>query len=342
METKPEKIAVFRALYLGDMLCIIPAIRSLKKAFPESSLTLIGLPWQKDFANRFNYYFDRFIEFPGWPGLPEQRADPKRVTEFLSAMQNENFDIVLQMQGHGAITNSMCMLWAAKKVVGLRKPDDYCPDEKLFPVSSDDEHEVLRYLKLTNALDIPQQGTHLEFPLHREDVEYFHLMNQKLKLSLGDYVCLHPGARDPRRRWPVENFALVGNYLAGKGNKIVLTGSEAERDLLAELTSQIQHPVINTIELFPEMSLGGLASIIKYCKLLLSNDTGVSHIAAALQVPSVVIFSPFSDERRWAPLHASLHKVISFQESKNPDYVIASALNQLEKHLVQESSNLFH
>jgi ADP-heptose:LPS heptosyltransferase len=342
METKPQKIAAFRALYLGDMLCIIPAIRSLKKAFPESSLTLVGLPWEKDFAKRFNHYFDRFIEFPGWPGLPEQQADPKRATEFLSSMQNENFDIVLQMQGHGAITNSMCMLWAAKKVVGLRKPGDYCPDEKLFPISGDDEHEVLRYLKLTNALDVPQQGTHLEFPLHREDADNFHLINQKLKLPLSDYVCLHPGARDSRRRWPVENFAQIGNYLAGEGNKIVLTGSEAERVLLAELTAKIQYPVINTIELFPEMSLGGLASIIKHSKLLLSNDTGVSHIAAALKVPSVVIFSPFSDERRWAPLNTSLHKVISSHESKDTDYVIACALNQLEKHPVSESSDLFH
>jgi ADP-heptose:LPS heptosyltransferase len=342
METTFKRFAVFRALYLGDMLCIIPAIRALKNAFPDSSISLIGLPWQNDFTKRFGHYFDRFIEFPGWPGLPEQHVDPKKVVEFLYRIQNENFDIVLQMQGHGAITNSMCMLWGPKKVTGLRKPNDYCPDEKLFPVSEDDEHEVLRYLKLTNALDLPSCGTQLEFPLLQEELARFNTICEKLKLSPNNYICLHPGARDPKRRWPAENFSQIGNTLAAQGHTIVLTGSDVERDLLEQLSNQMQYPVVNTVDLLPSVSLGDLACFIKYATLLISNDTGVSHIAAALETPSVVIFSPFSDQRRWAPLNTSLHQVISFNEADDVHYVTNRVMNQLQKYSARESSYLFY
>lgn len=333
METeKIQKVAVFRALQLGDMLCIIPAIRALKTALPRASLTLIGLPWQRNLANRFHHYFDHFIEFPGWPGLPEQPFDSQKAVAFLSYMQDQHYDLVLQMQGNGAITNTLCMLWGAKKVAGLRKPDEYCPDENLFPVSGDDEHEVLRFLKLTDALAIPRQGTFLEFPFLEEEAARFEEISRTLQLLPAQYICLHPGARDPRRRWPAKNFALVGDHLASKGYNIVLTGAEDERALLEETAAHMRSPVVNLIAQFGHVSLGDLASIICNGSLLVSNDTGVSHIAAALRVPSVVIFSPFSDVRRWSPLDASLHRVITFEKATDPELVIRCALEQVEAY----------
>lgn len=328
---KIQKVAVFRALQLGDMLCIIPAIRALKAALPHASLTLIGLPWQRNFVNRFHHYFDHFIEFPGWPGLPEQSFDPGKAVTFLSHMQDQHYDLVLQMQGNGAITNTMCMLWGAKKVTGLRRPDEYGPDEDLFPISGDDEHEVLRFLKLNDVLNIARQGTFLEFPILEEEIVHFREISNKLELP-GKYVCIHPGARDPRRRWPAKNFALAGDHLASKGYNIVLTGSEDERSLLEETAAHMHTPVTNTIAQLDHVSLGDLASIIGHSRLLICNDTGVSHIAAALRVPSVVIFSPFSNMQRWAPLNTALHHVIPFEQAADPDLVIRCALEQVKAY----------
>src|ERR1700712_4879515 len=93
-----KKIAVFRALHLGDMLCAIPAIRSLRMAYPDAEITLLGLPWAASFARRFNNYFDRFIRFPGYPGLPEQEFDAEEFFSFLQKIQEEEFDLLLQMQ----------------------------------------------------------------------------------------------------------------------------------------------------------------------------------------------------------------------------------------------------
>jgi len=79
-----HKIAVFRALYLGDMLLAVPALRALRQQFPASEISLIGLPWARGLRERYAAYLDRFVEFPGFPGLKEVEGDQRRIRAFLS------------------------------------------------------------------------------------------------------------------------------------------------------------------------------------------------------------------------------------------------------------------
>ena len=102
-----RKIGVFRALQLGDMLCHIPAMRALRSAYPLAEIVLIGLPWCKDLVSRFSHLFDRFIHFPGYPGLPEQPFNEAEYSVFREKVQAESFDLLLQMQGNGTIVNEM-------------------------------------------------------------------------------------------------------------------------------------------------------------------------------------------------------------------------------------------
>jgi ADP-heptose:LPS heptosyltransferase len=326
-----KKIAIFRALYLGDMLCVIPTIRAIRQFFPEADITLVGLPWQSSFVKRFQMYFDRFIEFPGWPGLPEQTPDSTKIFKFLNHVRAERFDIIFQMQGNGRITNEMCMLWGGRYVCGLKRHDEKMADEKFFPSSEDDEHEVLRFLKLTDALDIPRAGTDLEFPISPGEVAAFENIRSELGLSDNHYICMHPGARDPGRRWRKENFAFVSRQLFDKGFPIVLTGSLAEKDLLASVQAEMSHPVINIIDRLGDVELGSLALIIKNSRMLVSNDTGVSHIAAGLKTPSVIIFSPHSGFNRWRPLNTNLHQCVRHHDANDPEGVLYTILNHLQK-----------
>jgi len=330
-ENSKLKIGILRALYLGDMLCIIPTVRAIRAAYPFASITLVGLPWAKSFVERFQHYFDAFVEFPGWPGLPEQPYDHKTVLSFLSDIQAQSFDIFLQMQGNGESTNAMCMLFGAKKLYGLRKTNDWCENDLDFPESEDNEHEILRFLKLAKAMQIPTHGTHLEFPFLCNELEKTQSRLSEKKLSVKSYICLHPGARDPRRRWPARNFARVGDQLASAGYSVVLTGSTDESEILGEVASLMSSPVLNTVKEFGHLPLGELAALIHFSAGLVSNDTGVSHIASALEIPSVIIFSPFSDPVRWAPLNSQMHSVIPIDEAGHPEIIGRTMLQKLQQ-----------
>jgi ADP-heptose:LPS heptosyltransferase len=337
-----HSIAIFRALQLGDMLCIIPTIRAVRCAFPNARITLIGLAWQRDLVKRFEKYFDSFIEFPGWPGLPERPWEANTSIEFLQRMQQLKFDLVLQMQGNGILTNSMCLLWGAKNTVGLRKHNENIDGSGIFPVSEDTDHEILRFLKIADALEIQRQGIALEFPISREEEEQFKVAAKLMQVVATKYVCIHPGARDPKRRWDLRKFAKVADEMYNRGYQVVITGSVAERKIIDALEHISNAQLINSIKILSDVSLGVLAALIRGSALLISNDTGVSHIAAALQIPSVIIFSPYSNEKRWAPLNSELHKAVLPLEARSADNVIAYALRQLQiqKEELMDSSGL--
>src|SRR5205807_9804435 len=94
----PRKVVVLRASRIGDFLCAIPAVRALRATLPEAEITMITLPLLRDIAER-SPHIDRVVPFPGFPGLAEQFFEARRATRFFGAMQEERFDLAVQMQG---------------------------------------------------------------------------------------------------------------------------------------------------------------------------------------------------------------------------------------------------
>jgi ADP-heptose:LPS heptosyltransferase len=298
---------------LGDLLCAVPAFRTLRKAFPASKITLVGLPWAKTFAERFSHYFDDFIEFPGYPGLPERKPDIVKIPQFFREIQHRKYDLALQMHGSGSFVNPLITLFSAKLTAGFYEEDDYCPDPEWF-MPFPEEHEIIAYLRLMEFLGIPLQGVELEFPiLHKDETELWKIPGVPQFIN-DPYICIHPGARLLTRRWSPKQFAAVANSLGRTGFKIVLTGGPDEVDLVEEVS---QHLLFSNFNLAGKTSVGALALLLKRSQLLISNDTGVSHIAAALEVPSVIIVTG-SDPQRWAPLNTQLHRTVFFEVPCRP------------------------
>jgi ADP-heptose:LPS heptosyltransferase len=100
--------------------------------------------------------------------------------------------------------------------------------------------------------------------------------------------------------------------------------------VLNALQEKLDQGAINIIKEMGDVNLGTLAGIIRHSSLLVSNDTGVSHLACALKTPSVIIFSQRSLMERWAPLNTTLHKSISHEKAKDPEYVLSIIQNHLQ------------
>jgi ADP-heptose:LPS heptosyltransferase len=309
-EPLPRTIAIVRSLPgLGDLLCVVPALRALRAALPQARILLIGLPWANAIVLRFSHYLDGLLEFPGFPGIPEVPILSEKIVSFLVETQQMQLDLALQMHGNGTAMNQFTALLGATQQTGFFAPGYFCPDPDWFLPYPDHEPESWRHLRLLEFLGIPLQGDSLEFPIWSSDwqeLEAIAMAHQLAPIDQEDYICIHPGASTGARRWSYRYFAQVADALAVQGYRIILTGTAAEQELTQAVAQSMRCPAI---DLAGKTSLGAVAALIKRSRLLICNDTGISHLAAALQVNSVVIFSN-SDPDRWAPLDRSRHRVV--------------------------------
>ncbi len=308
-----KTIAIFRALQLGDMLNVVPAIRALRAAYPDARITLLSLPWAEQFVKRFDTYFDRFIHFPGYVGLPEQAFDEAAYQSFLQTIKNENFDLLLQMQGNGTIVNEMLLQWNAKQVAGFCNEESIV-DSDLFMSYPDYGSEIHRHLALMQHFGLPLQGDHLEFPVTKQEEQEWEGL--KAKSGLQNYVCIHPGSRGSWRQWPPEYFARLADYCVETGFTVVITGTKNEAEITQNVIANMQH---KAIDVTGETSVGAMALLIRHAACLIANCTGVSHIASATQTPSIII-SMDGEPQRWSPLNKDIHFVTDW--TKHPDFSI--------------------
>jgi ADP-heptose:LPS heptosyltransferase len=309
-----RSIAVLRALQLGDVLCAIPALRALRRSAPQARIELIGLPWAKFFAHRFSQLLDGWIEFPGFRGLPERPFDVQRFQSFERDMRDRRFDLIVQMHGSGGIVNELCAGLGARQVAGFCPSSELCPDPHWFLPYPDRGLDVDRHLALARFLGAATDDNHLEFPLLPEDEAALETALAGREIVPRRYVCLHPGARYLSRRWPAERFAQLGDRLAAAGYDIVLTGSEEERRLADAVECGMVQPPIN---LAGRTTLGAVALLVSRAAVVVTNDTGMSHIADAVSAPSVVLILG-SDASRWAPRNRDLHAIVTHRVPCQP------------------------
>jgi ADP-heptose:LPS heptosyltransferase len=302
------RIAVFRALMLGDMLCAVPALRAVRRAFPRATIEWIGLEPTRAMAARLPHLVDGFIALPGYPGLPEVRHDPAALPGFLEEVRGRRFDLALQLHGSGPVVNELVCSFGARRSAGFFVDGALVParDASLYRRWPDRGHEIERLLSLTDHLGLARDGLALEYPVRAQDREALAALGFERSEADRPYVCLHAGSQLASRRWPAERFAIVGDALAARGRRVVLTGSAGERALVQSVAAAMRRPALDLAGL---TTPGMLGALLEGAEALVCNDTSVSHIAAALRCPSVVV-SAGADVARWAPLDTARHRVL--------------------------------
>ncbi|OQP49935.1 glycosyltransferase family 9 protein [Niastella populi] len=321
-KTQQPKIAVFRALQLGDMLCAVPALRALRRAYPQADIALIGLPWAASFVQRYHKYLNRHIVFPGYPGLPEQPCNEQAWRRFVAQMQEEQFDCILQMQGNGTIVNDMLQQLQAKQLAGFHR-HDCMMDPQWFINYPESPHEVMRHLALMEHLGIDAGDAQMEFPVSEQ--EETDLQQVAPFVHHEPYVVVHPGSRSEARQWQPAYFAALADYCAEHGYHVVLTGTPDEMYITGYLAGLMKHTPVN---LAGKTSLGVVAALIKHAHLLIANCTGVSHIAAATETPGLII-SMDGEPHRWGPMNRSLHHVFDWTKNRSFTEVYNCLVNLL-------------
>jgi ADP-heptose:LPS heptosyltransferase len=288
-----SKIAILRANALGDYLFSLPALHSLRVAYPAAELVLLGAPWHARVLTGRPGPLDRVVTTPPLPGIREPSAGELPGAEasggelpgsegFLAWVRGERFDIAVQLHGGGKHSNPLVSSFGARVTAGLRSGDAPALDRWIPYVYY--QPEVFRYLEvvgLVGAAPVTVQPSFALTPADRAEARAV------LDTAGPARAVLHPGATDPRRRWPAGRFAAVGDALAAAGAQVLVTGTRAERDLVGRVCAMMRQP---SRPLVDALSIGGLAALLAECAVLVSNDTGPLHLAEAVGTATVGLY----------------------------------------------------
>jgi ADP-heptose:LPS heptosyltransferase len=260
-------------------------------------VTLLGLAGARWFADRRADLVDDLMVVEGVAGLDEVEPDAAVALRFLAAAQARRFDLALQLHGSGVTTNPLTTLLGARHQVTARLPGEWVPPGTVIAYPGGPE--VRRTLAVAEAAGCPPAGEDIDLPVTAAE-----RADARALAGTGPYACLHPGASRPDNRWPAPRFAALADRLASAGVQVVLTGTDGERDAVTAVTAAMTAPAV---DLCGRTSVGLLAALFAASDLVVSNDTGAAHVAAAVRVPSVVVFPADGDPERWAPLDRARH-----------------------------------
>ena len=285
-----HKIAVLRANALGDFIFILPAMEALRAAYPNAEIVLLGKQWHQTFLKDRPGSIDRVFVVPPYEGVGEEvgtitNNDEER-EHFFNEMARERFDIALQLHGGGRYSNPFLLRLGADLTVGLKTPDAVTLNRWLPYIYF--QNEIIRYKEVVSLIGAsagPLEPRLAVTELDKAEAE------RVVPAQGKPLIVLHPGASDPQRRWPIEKFAVVGDALTKAGAQVAVTGTQGEAHLAAGVIAAMQAHAIN---LCGRLSLNGLAGLLSRCNVVISNDSGPLHLAAAVGASTVGIYWCFN------------------------------------------------
>jgi ADP-heptose:LPS heptosyltransferase len=281
-----ERIAVLRANRLGDLVLALPALRALRSAYPHAEITLLTAGWHPRLLVGRPGPWDRVEVVPGCPGVRDTDTDvhdPAAVQRFLAAQRRRRYDLAVQLHGGGAHSNPFVRALDAALAVGARDRGAPALDRDVPYVVT--AHEVLRLLEVVALVGARTADLEPVLAVTAPDLAAAAAV---LPDDGRPLVALHLGASDPRRRWPVARFAAVADDLAARGARVVVVGSGPDDARAARaLRTAVRTPVV---DLVGRLGLPALTGLLARCSLVVANDSGPRHLAAAVGASSVGVF----------------------------------------------------
>ncbi|WP_372371478.1 lipopolysaccharide heptosyltransferase I [Candidatus Uabimicrobium sp. HlEnr_7] len=286
-----KKILIVKPSALGDIIHTIPIVNAIKQNYDAEISWVVSRP----FMNLLEHtpVVDKVFVFERkkWGGMRFFRYFGE-ILNFLLKIRAEKFDIVIDFQGllrSGIIT----LLSGCKHRVGFKSAREfaYWGYSQKVETPKNVVHAIDRYKLIAKTLGVCE--IKMSFPLNRDLA-----LEQKWDNVLpSDYIVIVPGARWSSKRWPPEKFAELTNIIHRKSElPVVIVGSPSEKEISLQVINNVQKTdkCINTTG---ETSLIELAYIIKRANIVVTNDSGPMHLAAALNTKTIALFGPTDPER---------------------------------------------
>lgn len=304
----PKNILVVRLGAMGDIVHVIPAVKNLRTAFPSASISWLVEDKQKDLVESIPG-IDEVIVFPRkqWQATlkyPQQYLTLMReLPSFLKKLRNKKYDIALDFHGNfksGILTH----LSGAKTRIGF--PKGYCKEfnfifsnVRVAPPQKK-MNRIDKYLSLLQGIGIKADYQQPAFSIPDADRLYIDHFIRQNSLYQRPVAIIHPGTSvfGKFKRWQAKNYAILADRLIEDLNyTVVLTWGNLEYPIVEEIVSLMCHKATIACK---TSSTKQLIALLKHAKLFIGSDTGPTHIASCLEIPTVAIFGP-KDPAIYAP-----------------------------------------
>ena len=285
-----KNILIMKPSSLGDIVLVLPVLTALRKNYPDAKISWLVRPEFSALLEN-HPHLDEIILFDRRQ-LGRAWFSPRAFGALVSLVRRlraGRFDAVFDFQG---LFRTACLarLSGCRKRFGRAGAREWAHLFYTVKVRQDMKcaNLVDFYLKIIRAAGARDVGVEFVLPEYPEAAESIGRLLSKHGISPGRYAVLVPGSAHADKCWPTERFAELANRITAKfGFSIVATGTESEAGVVEKLQELANVPIVN---LAGRTSLRELMVILKNAGLVVSNDTGPGHIAAASGVPLVLIF----------------------------------------------------
>lgn len=331
MDNKKLHILVVRTDRIGDVVLTTAAVRALRKNYPDARIAMMVAPGTRELVE-------------GNPDLDEviihDRNVPFSLLKQVFNLRRKKFDWAIIFHTK-RWTNMFCFL------AGIPRRTGYCNEKFGFLLTDrvvDDreagiKHEAEYCLDILNSIGVPAPLSERQcvLPVKKECDDWAQKWSEDNHFKLKDLIIVNSSASDPGRQWPAERFAKIIEMLQARNiGPIAVIGTK--NDLAATKVMSLVRSTdsVKVFDLRGKTSMSQLIALMRKSRMLISNDTGPVHIAAALNKPVVSIFTrdePGINPERWRPLGDYVRVVvtpyrglISNYKSKKIDYSYLNAI----------------
>ncbi len=291
MEKAPEvqSILVIHQGALGDFILALPALETLRKAFPQAKTVIMGYPRILELVEK-RFYAEEILSI-----------DQKGMATFFVREGSLDFNlsqffktfdltIVFGRDGEGTIIGNLRRVCQGQ-ILPIRS----------FPLWDEKVHLTDHLLKQFGQHGFPASASNPKLHLKESDREWakdFWKSKGVTSEERAKAIILHPGSGSKKKVWPLHQFFNLAHTLQKNlGSKILIVLGPAEGP---EVQKVFEGMGPNSFILGKGLTLLQLASVMEGCWFFIGNDSGISHMATALGLPTMVIFGP-TDERVWSP-----------------------------------------